>query len=87
MDERNASKNLINPNIWQLLNLLDNVNKNYVRKLEKLNINFVYNKYDISFNKIFINERQFPNYTNIYIYNVFVIVRVRGIFWRILGYH
>ena len=39
--------------IGQLLNLLDNVNKNYVRKLEKLNKNFVNNKYGISFYKIY----------------------------------
>ena len=67
MDERNASQNFINLNIGQLLNLLDNVNKNYVRKLEKLNKNFVNNKYGISFNKICINEALLPNYT-IYIY-------------------
>ena len=41
------------PTIGQLLNLLDNVNKNYVRKLEKLNKNFVNNKCGISFNKIY----------------------------------
>ena len=54
MDERNASQNFINLNIGQLLNHLDNVNKNYVRKLEKLNKSFVNNKYGISFNKIYI---------------------------------
>ena len=68
MDERNASQNLINLNIGQLLNLLDNVNKNYVRKFEKLNKSFVNNKYGISFNKSCINEELLPNYTNIYIY-------------------
>ena len=31
MDERNASQNLINLNIGQLLNVLDNVHKNYER--------------------------------------------------------
>ena len=51
MDERNASQNFINLNIGQLLNRLDNVNKNYVRKLEKLNKSFVNNEYGISFNK------------------------------------
>ena len=51
MDERNV---FINLNIGQLLNLLDNVNKNYVRKLEKLNKSFVNNKNGISFNKIYI---------------------------------
>ena len=54
MDERNASQNFINLNIGQLLNLLDNLNKNYVRKFEKLNKSFVNNKYGISFNKIYI---------------------------------
>ena len=54
MDERTASQNFINLNIGQLLNLLDNVNKNYVRKLEKLNKSFANNKYDISFNNIYI---------------------------------
>ena len=68
MDERNASQNLINLNIEQLLNLLDIANKNHVRKSEKLNKSFVKNKYGISFNKICINERLLPNYTNIYIY-------------------
>ena len=68
MDERNASQNLISLNIGQLLNLLDNVNKNYVRKFEKLNKSFVNNKYGISFNKSCINEELLPNYTNIYIY-------------------
>ena len=68
MDERNASQNFINLNIGQLLNLLDNVNKNYVRKLEKLNKSFVNNKYGIYFNKICIDEELLPNYTNIYIY-------------------
>ena len=72
MDERNASQNFINLNIGQLLNLLDTVNKNYVRKLEKLNKSFVNNKYGISFNKICINEGLLPNYTHthvcIYIY-------------------
>ena len=68
MDERNASQNLINLNIGQLLNLLDNVYKNYVRKLEKLNKSFVNNKHGISFNKICINEGLLPNYTNLYIY-------------------
>ena len=59
MDERNASQNFINLNIGQLLNLLDNVNKNYVRKLEKLNKSFVNNKYGISFNKrIYISLKQ-----------------------------
>ena len=67
MDERNASQNSINLN-RQLLNLSDNVNKIYVRKLEKLNKNFVNNKYGISFNKICINEGLLPNYINIYIY-------------------
>ena len=57
MEERNASQNL---NIGQLLNLLDNVKKNYVRKLEKLHKSFVNNKYGISFN-IYI-------YIYIYIY-------------------
>ena len=71
MDERNASQNFIGQydnfydslihfyrtiNIGQLLNLLDNVNKNYVRKLEKLNKSFVKNEYGISFNKICIKE-------------------------------
>ena len=56
MDERNASQNFINLNIGQLLNLLDNVNKNYVRKLEKLNKNFVNNKYGISFNYIYTDS-------------------------------
>ena len=50
MDERNASQNSINLNIGQPLNLLDNVNRNNVRKLEKLNKSFVENKYGISFN-------------------------------------
>ena len=66
MDELNAPKNLINLNIGQLLNLLNNVNKNYVRKLEKLNKSFVNNKYGLSFNKICVNEGLLPNYTNIY---------------------
>ena len=64
MDERNALQNLINLNIGQLLKFLDNVNKNYVWKLEKLNKSFVNNKYGISFNKICINEMLLPNYTN-----------------------
>ena len=68
MDERNASPNFIHLNIGQLLNLLDNVKKNDVRKLEKLNKSFVNNKYGISLNKIYINEGLLPNYTNIYIY-------------------
>ena len=72
MDERNASQNFINLNIGQLLNLLDNVNKNYVRKLENLKKNFVNNKYGISFNKICMNEGLLPNYTNIYIYKTFL---------------
>ena len=67
MDERNASQYLINLNIGQLLNILGNVNKNYVRKLEKLNKSFVNNKYGISFNKICINDGMLHNYTNIYI--------------------
>ena len=67
MDERNSSQNFINLNIGQLLNLLDNVNKNYVRKLEKLNKSFVNNKYGISFNKICINEGLLPNFIYIYI--------------------
>ena len=54
MDERKASQNFINLNIGQLLNLLDNVNKNYVRKLEKLKKSFVNNKYGLSFNKIYL---------------------------------
>ena len=62
MDERNASQNFINLNIGQLLNLLDNVIKNYVRKLEKLNKSFVNNKCGISFNKIRINEGLLSNY-------------------------
>ena len=66
MDERNSSQNFINLNIGQLLNLLDNVNKNYVRKLEKLNKSFVDNKYGISFKKICINEGLLLNYTNGY---------------------
>ena len=51
-------------NIGQLLNLLDNVNKNYVRKLEKLNKSFVNNKYGISLNNIYI----YIIYIYIYIY-------------------
>ena len=47
MDDRNGSQNLINLNIGQLLNLLDNVNKNYERKFEKLKKSFVNNKYGI----------------------------------------
>ena len=54
MDERNASQNLINLNIGQLLNLLYNVNKSSVKKFEKLNKGFVINKYGISFNKKYI---------------------------------
>ena len=61
MDERNASQNFINLNIGQLLNILDNINKHYFRKLEKLNKSFVNNKYNISFNKIYI-------YVCVYIY-------------------
>ena len=76
MDERNASQNFINLNIGQLLNLLDNVNKNYVRKLKKLNKSFVNNKYGISFNKICVNEGLLPNYTNIYIYIFFILPTV-----------
>ena len=68
MDERSSSQNLINLNIGQLLNLLDNVNKNYVRKLKKVNKSFVNNKYGLYFNKICINEGLLPNYTNVYIY-------------------
>ena len=68
MDERNASQHPINLSIGQLLNLLDNENKNYVRKLEKLNKSFVNNKYGISFNEICINDGFLPNYTIIYIY-------------------
>ena len=67
MDEQNALQKRINFNIGQLLNLLDNVNKNDVTKLEKLNKSFLNNKYGISFNKICINEGLLPNYTNIYI--------------------
>ena len=67
MDERNASQNFINLNIGQLLNLLDNVNKNYVKKLEKLNKSFVNNKYGIYFNKIYIYILNI-NHICIYIY-------------------
>ena len=62
-EERNASQTFKDFNTGQLLNLLDNNNKDSIRKLKKRNKNLVNTKYGILFNN------------NIYIY-IYILYHV-----------
>ena len=55
--------------IGQLLNLVTNLTKVKIRRLEKLHKYLITNAYDIVFNRTCINERLLPNFAYIYIFS------------------
>ena len=65
---RNEMQQMEILNLGKLLNLVTNVTKVKIRRLEKLHKSLITNAYDIIFNRTCMNERLLPNFTNIYIY-------------------
>ena len=64
---RNALQQMKILNLGKLLNLVTNITKVKIRRLEKLHKSLITNAYAIIFNRTCINERLLPNFTNIYI--------------------
>ena len=65
-------------NLGQLLNLVTNETKVKIKTLEKLHKSLITNAYGIIFNRTCFNERLLPNFTNIYIFNIFITLESRN---------
>ena len=64
--------------LGQLLNLVTNLTKVKIRRLEKLHKYLITNAYDIIFNRTCINERLLPNFAYIYIYFPLAMMKRAG---------